>query len=202
MPKVDTPILLDIPDAFETERCIVRIPRAGDGAPITAVTRESQPEIAQWLGWAVDEPDEEKNEALMRRSYAHYILREDFRFTIIHKASGDYIGMTGLHYVNWIIPRCEIGYWMRTSYTGQGIMTEVVTGLTDFAFTHCLMERVNIRMDTENGASVAVAQKCGYVQEGILRAEMRLHIDDSIRDTFSFVMTRPMWLERIADQSL
>ena len=196
MPGIEHPILLDIPDSFETERCIVRIPQPGDGPPLTKAVRESQPEISQWLGWAVDEPNEQKNETLMRRARARYILREDFMFLVTDKVNGTLIGSTGLHQVNWSIPRCEIGYWLHTHYAGKGIMTEVVKALTDFAFTHCHMQRISILMDTENGASEAVARKCGYQHEGTLLAEIRLHINDTVRDTHSYVMTRPMWEQK------
>lgn len=46
------PILLDFPDSLESERLIIRCPRAGDGAMINAAIVESFAELTRWMPWA------------------------------------------------------------------------------------------------------------------------------------------------------
>ena len=46
---------------------------------------------------------------------------------------GRLVGKGGFHTINWDVPKLEIGYWVRTSMAGQGLCTEAVTALVDFA---------------------------------------------------------------------
>jgi hypothetical protein len=44
-----SPILLDFPDSFESERLLIRGPRPGDGAAVHAALIESLGELRPWL---------------------------------------------------------------------------------------------------------------------------------------------------------
>lgn len=46
------PILRDIPDHFETERLLIRVPRAGDGPVLLDAIQESIVELREWMDWA------------------------------------------------------------------------------------------------------------------------------------------------------
>ncbi|MDD5543031.1 MAG: GNAT family N-acetyltransferase [Acidobacteriia bacterium] len=67
--------------------------------------------------------------------------------------------------------RCtaEIGYWLGESYWGQGIVTEAVRALTDFAFANLGVWRVYADVFEWNPASMRVLEKAGYICEGRLR---------------------------------
>ena len=40
---------------------------------------------------------------------------------------------TGLHTIDWSVPKSEIGYWVRTTSTGRGFATETTNVLIAFA---------------------------------------------------------------------
>lgn len=63
----------------------------------------------------------------------------------------------------------EIGYWLSLGYTGRGIMTKAVKELEKFAFKNLNLNRVEIKVDSENVKSRAVPLRCGYKEEGVLR---------------------------------
>lgn len=197
MPKVENPLLLEIPDEFGTERLTLRIPRAGDGATVQAAMIESQSELKRWLGWAHEIGDADAVEADLRRARADFILRKRFTWLVFRTADGAFVGRLLLHYVDWSVPRFEIGYWVRTSLSGQGYVTEAVNGLTDFAFDGLLAERIAIECDPRNTRSAAVARRCGYVEEGVLRNNVR-EFDGSLSSGQVFSMLRAEWLARRA----
>lgn len=91
------------------------------------------------------------------------------------KGSKTYIGGGGLHRINWDVPKFEIGYWVRSSYGRQGFITEAVNGITHFAFNTLGARRVEIRCDSLNGRSAAVARRAGYELEAMLRHHDRHH---------------------------
>jgi ribosomal-protein-serine acetyltransferase len=89
------------------------------------------------------------------------------------KSDGLYVGGSGLHRMDWSVPRFEIGYWVRASLEGQGYISEAVHGITRFAFEVLGAERLEIRCDARNERSAAVARRAGYTLEGTLRRDSR-----------------------------
>jgi RimJ/RimL family protein N-acetyltransferase len=180
------PILLDFPDQFETERLIIRAPRPGDGPAYNAAVRESIDELRPWMPWAQAIPTVEQSEAFMRRKAVQWLAREDLMLTLWRKSDGVLVGGSGLHRIDWDARCFEIGYWIRTSLSGQGYMTEAVRGITRFAFAHLDAQRIEIRCDALNTRSAAVAKRAGYALEARLQRQAR-GVDGELRDTLIFV---------------
>jgi RimJ/RimL family protein N-acetyltransferase len=179
------PILLDFPDQLETERLIIRAPRAGDGAAVQAAVLESINELRPWMPWAHPAPTVEEAEASIREAAARYLKREDFRFNLHRKSDGLFVGGSGLHRIDWAVPRFEIGYWVRTSLQGHGYITEAVLGITDFAFNVLGANRMEIRCDARNERSAAVARRAGYQLDACLRNNGR-GVNGELCDTLIF----------------
>jgi RimJ/RimL family protein N-acetyltransferase len=163
------PILLDIPMPIETPRLVIREPLHGDGPEVNAAVLESIGELERWMPWADHKPTVEESEESVRRGYAKWILREDLRLMLFDKQSGVFIGGSGLHQIDWKIPSFEIGYWMRTSFTGRGLIQESTNAITRFAFQQLGAKRVEIRCDSDNAKSISVIKKLGFELEGRLR---------------------------------
>ncbi len=183
MPK--NPILLDIPDAFETERLLIRGPRPGDGAALHAAIVESERELAPWMPWANPVQPVEEVEILARRMMARRILREEFMWLLFRKSDGLLAGSCGMHHIDWDVPRFEIGYWLRTSLSHQGYMTEAVSGLVEFCRDALNAKRLEIRCDALNRRSAAVAERVGFTLEARLPADRR-GTNDQLSDTLIF----------------
>jgi len=79
----------------------------------------------------------------------------------------------------------HVGYWIDKSHGNKGIMTKAVIEVTRFAFETLRLHRIEIALRPENGASKRVAEKAGYLFEG-LRPRF-LHIDGDWRDHIVFV---------------
>jgi RimJ/RimL family protein N-acetyltransferase len=178
-------ILLDFPDHFETERLLLRAPRPGDGRPLNDAIRESIDNLRPWMRWAQTLPTVEQSEAVVRQAAARFYLREDLRLLLFRKSDGLLVGSSGMHHIDWSVPRFEIGYWVRDSLEGQGYVTEAVSGITRFAFETLMAQRIEILCDVKNTRSAAVAERCGYRLETRLRRDSRAP-DGSVRDTLVF----------------
>lgn len=180
------PILLDFPDQFETERLLIRAPRPGDGIAVNAAICESLDELRPWMPWAQVPPSVEDSESHLRGGAARFAQREDLPLTLWLKSEGRFVGGSGLHRIDWSGPCMEIGYWIRTSLSGQGFMTEAVIGITAFAFKHLNAQRIEIRCDARNTRSAAVAERAGYALEAHFHHHTRA-VDGSLRDTLIYV---------------
>lgn len=65
--------------------------------------------------------------------------------------------------------RAEIGYWLAKPYWGRGIMTSVVSKICQHAFDEFGLVKITAHVFSLNPASARVLEKCGFVQEGVLR---------------------------------
>jgi ribosomal-protein-serine acetyltransferase len=166
------PLLLDLPSQFETQRLIIRAYQAGDGAALHAAVAESLEQLRPWLRWATHVMTPVEHEIFVRRKQAEFIKRDDLSMTM-WLPSGSFVGAIGLHNWRWDVPATTIGYWVRTSLTRQGYMSEAVNGLTDFAVHRIGARRVQILVDDRNEPSWRVAERCGFTLEGTLRNEGR-----------------------------
>lgn len=181
------PILRDFPERFETERLLIRAPLPGDGAEMNRALHESWAELQPWMPWAQGKiPSEAESEARLREARARFLTREDLWLLLFLRGTSRLVGSSGLHRINWNVPRFEIGYWVRTRFAGKGYISEAVNGITAFAFEELGARRVEIRMDSRNVRSAAVARRCGYELEATLRQDDRHPEDGSLRDTLVF----------------
>ena len=183
------PILLDIPESFDTERLTIRAPRPGDGEPVRAAVIESIENLRPWMPWAQQVPTLAEEETVVREGYARFLKREDLWLLLWLKDSETFFGGSGLHRIDWEVPHFEIGYWCRKRFEGKGYITEAVNGIARFAFDRLKAERVEIRCDALNVRSASVARRAGFTLEGILRCDSRATTGD-LRDTMVFSKIR------------
>ena len=79
----------------------------------------------------------------------------------------------------------HIGYWIDEAHANKGITTRAVRELTRFGLEDLRLHRIEIALRPENSASKRVAEKAGYVFEGL--RPRYLHIDGGWRDHIVFV---------------
>jgi ribosomal-protein-alanine N-acetyltransferase len=64
----------------------------------------------------------------------------------------------------------EIGYVTGEAARGRGVATRTLRLLTDWGFSQLGLERIELWIDTTNTGSERVAERAGYVREGVLRS--------------------------------
>ncbi|MCV2357410.1 GNAT family N-acetyltransferase [Paucibacter sp. TC2R-5] len=167
------PILIEVPEVLETERLILCAPRPGIGPALAVAIAESLVQLSPWMSWAQQVPSFEDSEAVARRLCADFMARRDLTYQIYDRVAEGrrLLGGCGLHRLDWEVRRFEIGYWIRSSAQGQGFVSEAVMALTRLAFEQLQARRIEIRMDDVNLRSRAVAERCGFELEGILRRD-------------------------------
>lgn len=180
----------EIPEQFESERLIIRAPRVRDAAELRAAIAESIEELRPWMPWAKSVLTIEEYRANLRKARRRYLSGHDLRLNVFLKGTNTFIMGSGLHRIDWKVPKFEIGYWIRTPYSGQGYVTEAVNAITQFAFEQLGAKRVEIRMDDRNERSWRVAERCGFELEGILRNDRRA-VDGSLENSRVYAKVFP-----------
>jgi RimJ/RimL family protein N-acetyltransferase len=183
--RMTDPVLLELPTTIETARLRLRPPGAGDGTVLFEAITESLPELRRFLAslpWVATEQSAASSEVYCRNAHANFIARKDLPFLVFEKATGQLVGATGLHRIDWATPKAEIGYWGRSACAGRGFVSESVQALTAYAFNHLQAVRIELITDADNLASRRVAERSQFMLEGILRHERRAP-DGSLRNT-------------------
>ena len=72
----------------------------------------------------------------------------------------------------------ELGYITAPAARGRGVATGMLDALTRWAFDELGALRVTLIIDVENAASSRVAERCGYVLEGVMRSS---YLKDDVR---------------------
>ncbi len=134
-----------------------------------AAQEDREAHLAPWMSWARSPSTLDETRQTLIRMQARWLLREDLAVGIFERATGRYLGGSGLHRIDWDLRAFEIGYWLRKSAVGYGYGSEAVQVLTRFAFDTLEANRVEIRMYAANAASRRVPERLGFVFEGRLR---------------------------------
>jgi RimJ/RimL family protein N-acetyltransferase len=192
MAAVD-PLMIDWPPLLRSERLLLRAPQEGDGIALNQAVRQSLDELRPWMPWAQKAPSRKQSELICRQMAARFAQRSDLPLFIFARGADGgcarLLGGIGLHRIDWSVPRFEIGYWRRSGEQGQGWISEAVSTLSRFAFDHLGARRVEIRMSSDNMKSRAVAERCGFTLEGVLRQDS-LDLHGQPRDTAVYARVR------------
>src|SRR5215469_4395317 len=81
-----------------------------------------------------------------------------------------------------------VGYWLGEQFWGRGIMTEVVTAVTDFCFKNFPLRRISAEVFASNPASARVLEKSGFTFEG--RLENDVVKDGKVLDSMLYARTK------------
>ncbi len=85
------------------------------------------------------------------------------------------IGRVGLNnIVRGALQMCSAGYGLAPESTGRGYMTEALDAAVNIAFHDLDLHRVEVSVVPRNTKSLAVARRCGFVEEGLSRRYIRI----------------------------
>ncbi len=161
------------PETVLTARLLLRAPRLTDVPELYAAVHESLAELEPYMAWATSDytlADAEKNNIAAIDLFNN---REGLRYGFFDKATGAFVGNGSFHHIDWSVPKLELGYWLRTGRSGEGLMREGVRALSEMAERDLGAMRLEIRCDDRNERSSRVAEACGFRLEGILRNDLR-----------------------------
>jgi RimJ/RimL family protein N-acetyltransferase len=142
------------------------------------------------MPWAHDEPQslEEKTE-LLRGFRGQFDLGQNFVYGLFSPDESELVGGSGFH-TRVGADAFEIGYWIRSSREGQGLVTESTAALTRVGFEVCGVDRIEIHTEPANERSMRIPLKLGYSEEARLRRRLYAAPGGEPRDAVVFSLFR------------
>lgn len=174
------------PDIFETARLLMRPIGIADVDPIFESYAQDDA-VTRYLIWRPHRSRSE-TEAYVRRCVATPPEVER-TYTLVGRDDGAVRGAFALRWPGR--HRLDCGYVLARRWWRQGLMTEVLTAVADWALQQPSVFRISAVCDVDNIGSARVLEKAGFTREGVLRRWI-LHpnVSDEPRDCYSYSRTR------------
>jgi len=155
-------------------RLVLRPFRRRDTNALHEAVRASLPDLAEYLPWAVNY-QRTVTAQFVKDSIGAWANGRAFDFAIRAQDDEDtHLGNVSVWFTSRANSVGEIGYWIRSDITNQGICTEAAARALQVAFEELHMHRVTSRIAVGNLASERVVQKLGFLKEGTLRDEVKV----------------------------
>jgi ribosomal-protein-serine acetyltransferase len=160
-------------EEFTTNRVVVRAAHPRYLSDIVEAVSESLTELQPWMVWATPAPTERMLEAYLLEAWRRFQSQEEFPLLFFCRERNRLLGGSGVHQIDWYVPKCEIGYWVRTTERGKGYVTEAIAEICNQAFKDLAMQRIEIRTSEQNVASQQIPLRLGFVKEAVFKNDRR-----------------------------
>lgn len=158
---------------LESERIYLQPPSLDLVDEVRDAVLESRSELERYLTWVSEFLD--NPQANMETAISNFeSFENELRYFITDRSTSLLLGAIGLIIRDAKVPFFEIGYWIRTSQAGNGYVSEAITCLEEYAFSHLSANRIEIRAAASNTVSRSVAERCGYHLDAMLENSRRL----------------------------
>jgi RimJ/RimL family protein N-acetyltransferase len=169
------------------DRIEVRPYEAADVDELVAAVRESLAELGPWMPWAHAGYGPDHARTWIDATIAGRASRSLFDFAVL--VDGRFAGACGVNQISWATRVANLGYWVRTSATGQGVAPEAVRRVVAWTFANTDLNRLEIVVACDNARSLRVAEKVGAERDAVLRK--RLVVDGRAADAVLHAVIRP-----------
>jgi RimJ/RimL family protein N-acetyltransferase len=147
------------PDELATARLQLRRWRESDAEELRRLLDDNDAHLRPWIPFMKDEPRSlEATRERITTFVQSFDRGEHHRYAIRERTSGVLLGETMLLDRGGPGTR-EIGYWLDRAHCGLGFASEATAELPGLAFSCLGVERVILRCDERNAASLAVARR-------------------------------------------
>ncbi|MGE5701791.1 MAG: GNAT family N-acetyltransferase [Clostridia bacterium] len=139
-----------------------------DAVDLSRLIDNSRSYLREWLPWVDASRTIENTIGFITSTLEQKERNQGLHFGIWYK--GRLTGTLGVHKIDWLHRKTEIGYWLGAEYQGKGLMTASVRAyLNELVFGEWDLNKVSILAARENRKSRAIPERLGFKQDGILR---------------------------------
>jgi RimJ/RimL family protein N-acetyltransferase len=151
------------PEVVDAGPIMLRRWQADWAADLLAAVSASLPQLqASRAVWAKNDYSLDSAREFLGHAARDWVEETAFNYAM-QMPSGEIVGAASL--MTRMGPGVlEIGYWVRSDFTGRGLATAATVALTQVALSLDGVEKVAIRHDARNRASARVAERAGYAE--------------------------------------
>lgn len=149
----------------------LRDPLLSDAEELFRLVDANREHLGRWLPWVSHVRTVDDEHAWIKSRLA--AGASDAELPLLILENGKIVGTVGVLGLGSPGRAGEIGYWLARSAEGRGVMTRAVRAALKYCFDARSMNRIQIRAAVDNVRSRAVAERLGFVLEGVQRQAVR-----------------------------
>jgi RimJ/RimL family protein N-acetyltransferase len=146
---------------------VLRPVRMADVPELVRICRDES--IIYWAGWPSPFGEADAREWVRTRA-ALRTIGETVDLLVVDGDSNRVAGWLALHSIDRANRRASIGLFLAPEARGKGLMSRSLNMFTTWVFETMPIDRLELLTLTTNQPTLALAERCGYVREGVLRA--------------------------------
>ena len=154
----------------------LRLPQLEDFEQWTALRKQSREFLEPWEPlWTDHEFTWGSFRERIRQVELSATNDTGYYFLIFQRTNEQLLGGINLSNVRRGVAQMgSIGYWVGAPHAHQGVMTQALRAMVDFAFLELVLHRLEAACIPTNSPSVALLRRCGFEQEGVARNYLKI----------------------------
>lgn len=146
---------------------VLRPMSPADAPAMLALVTRNRAHLDKWLRWSARIKAQEDVEAMITHHATLAAAGLGGHWAIWHQ--DELAGGVICHGISRLDQNAEVGYWLGEEYTGKGLATRASAALVDHLLRVERLHRIEMLCGVGNARSRAVAERLGFVNEGIRR---------------------------------
>jgi len=161
-------------DTMTGQRVVVRAYQPEHINKLFDAVTESIPELSKYETWCHPGYTREEAEKYVSWWRDAWFENKAYYYAVELCDTGEFLGSCGLNDMLLEHKRTGLGFWIRSSRTGQGYATEAASIIGRLAFEDLGLERIEMETAIDNAASRRVVEKTGGIFEAVLHRRLVL----------------------------
>ena len=172
--------------AWETSRLLARPPAVAD-AQVVFDEYASDPHVAKYLTWRTHRSTAD-TVAFLRRCERVWDDGSAYPWSLWRREDQAFVGLLEIRLTGSAV---NLGYALARRFWRQGLMSEALAPIVEWALAQPTIYRVWATCDIENVASARVLERVGMAREGVLRRWfVHPNVSDTPRDCFCYAIVK------------
>ena len=152
---------------LKTERLLLRAHEEQDIGPTVRLFADEL--SRRWLTSPQPYTLEDARRWCTQTSHSLRSVGDGIHWAITDRATGEFLGGIGVKSTSWVNRVTEVGYGMGSWARGRGYAPEATRAVAEWVLREQGFYRIELFASTGNAASQRVAEKAGFVREGVAR---------------------------------
>lgn len=178
-------------EQLETEHLLLRPYQEGDESDFMRLLQENTAYLnPAFAGRLARVRVLEDARTQVRQLRTEWNNRRTFDFGVWQKEDNAYIGNVALKNLDRSVPKAELGLYFNQWPDNVKLAEEALKAVIRFAFDSLKMNKLYMRCTNANESYGALAEKNGFLKEGVLRSDYRGSNSDELLDLSYYGLTR------------
>lgn len=156
-----------------SEHILLRTFDEKDVNPFYEIIKQERDYLRPWISWI--DRIQTRIDVLDFIEQGHQKIRDQQALPMLIVAGDTILGGIGMHSWNHELRLAKIGYWLRASAQGKGLMMQAAYAFLKYLFKEVGLHKVELEYFPENTKSAALAKRLGFTVEAHLRDAMKYH---------------------------